>query len=1037
MKMKKFLSVLAVVSVLATTVSGLLGVSVYAENIVSSDSDGVFWIEESDCDTSVEMSTLTGRVGTNGTAAANTTDLASGGDAYWAWWSGATCSATYKVNAQSAGTYKLWYRGSDPTNTYYNTVKLKVNGNDITSSLSKVTGTDFTIKVDPSGTQKNYACAFFAAEVTLTSGENTLLYEVTEKSSTGQKYACLLDCIVIAPASYEWESPSVSTKPAGLTSNVISADSDGVFWIEESNYDDYSNASDGVLSTRVGTNGTVASKTTDLVSGGDAYWAWWSGATYSATYKINAEKAGTYKIWYRGSDPTNSYYDTAKLKLNGSDITSSLSKVNGTNFTVEVDSTGTKKTFACAFFVDEVALVSGENTITYEILTKSTGGSRYAGLFDCVVIAPSDYEWETPSISTKPATAVSSTISADSDGVFWIEESDYDTYSNASDGVLSTRVGTSGTVAAETTDLVSGGDAYWAWWSGVTYSATYKINAEEAGTYKIWYRGSDPTNEYCDTVKLKVNDTDITASLSKVAETGFTVKVDPTGTKKTFACAFFTAEVTLVSGENTITYEILTKSTKGRYAGLFDCMVIAPSNYEWESPSVSTKPEEKIVIHPEFVLDGDVDTGDSAINASIYFNKKSDDRSAKVLCVLYDSDNGVKAVSQSEKAFSEENNRLDITMLLQDPVHDGDKVKVFIWDNENDMLPLSPVLVLGEKISLTQFFGEVNFHTELMEEYLNDSYDSIELYADGKSELDRPNPITFSWSWVGMEDEPSEYTLSVSENSDMSNPITFTTEEKSYSVYNFKINTQYYWTVSAEGSDGNVIVSNVATLKTANRTPRNLKVNGIKNVRDIGGWNTADGKQVKQGLLYRSMAFTYMSDGVFKQYITAGGINTMKNELGIKSEIDIRRDSEMPIETYTESVLGEGVNYFRNPMNYDGDYLESNKDTLQSIFAELSNSANYPIVYHCAAGADRTAVVTYLVNGLLGVSQEDLFRDYLITNFARTDNKFRPISTITSKYVATIDAYRGDTLSEKIYNYLNEVVEVPTEQLNFIIAFLK
>ena len=139
-----------------------------------------------------------------------------------------------------------------------------------------------------------------------------------------------------------------------------------------------------------------------------------------------------------------------------------------------------------------------------------------------------------------------------SDGVYWIEESDYDTYSNASDGVLSTRVGTNGTATADTTALVSGGDAYWAWWTGVTYSAEYKINVPSAGTYKLWYRGSDPTNVYCDTAKLKVNGTDITSSLTKVSGTDFSVKVDPSGTQKTFACAIFTAEVTFTSGENTI-----------------------------------------------------------------------------------------------------------------------------------------------------------------------------------------------------------------------------------------------------------------------------------------------------------------------------------------------------------------------------------------------------------------------------------------------------------------------------------------------------
>ena len=103
---------------------------------------------------------------------------------------------------------------------------------------------------------------------------------------------------------------------------VNSPDATGVYWIEESDYATYQNSDDGQLSTRVGVNGTVASKTPDLVSGGDAYWAWWGGVTYSATYKLNVSEAGTYKLWYRGSDPTNGYYDKVKLNVNGTDVTS-------------------------------------------------------------------------------------------------------------------------------------------------------------------------------------------------------------------------------------------------------------------------------------------------------------------------------------------------------------------------------------------------------------------------------------------------------------------------------------------------------------------------------------------------------------------------------------------------------------------------------------------------------------------------------------------------------------------------------------------
>ena len=248
--------------------------------------------------------------------------MMSGSDAYWAWWGGTTYSASYKVNASEAGTYKLWYRGSDPTGAYHDKSKIKVNGTEVT--VSKVAGTDFAVAIDPSGTRKNFACAWFVAEVTLASGVNTIEYYVAEKSSGGDRYACLFDCMVLAPSTYTWTNPSVGTKPVTST---ISFGEDGVAWIEESNWDTYSNSADGVLSTRVGTNGT-AQETADMMSGGDAYWAWWSGTTYSATYKVNAPEAGTYKLWYRGSDPTGAYHNKSKITVNGTEVT--VTKVTGT-----------------------------------------------------------------------------------------------------------------------------------------------------------------------------------------------------------------------------------------------------------------------------------------------------------------------------------------------------------------------------------------------------------------------------------------------------------------------------------------------------------------------------------------------------------------------------------------------------------------------------------------------------------------------------------------------------------------------------------
>ena len=366
----------------------------------------------------------------------------------------------------------------------------------------------------------------------------------------------------------------------------------------------------------------------------------------------------------------------------------------------------------------------------------------------------------------------------------------------------------------------------------------------------------------------------------------------------------------------------------------------------------------------------------------------------------------------------------------------GAYIKAFLW---SDMIPLGTVTqTVNDDFVITESDNNVDFHTDIMESYLNDRYDSISNYADGNKNIDAPDPVVFRWKYLrGDKANVVNYTLRISENFDMTDALEYTVMSENASVYNLKAGTAYYWTVTANYASASV-TSPVSHLRTNAHAPRALYVGGIKNVRDLGGWATSGGKRVKQGLALRSMALSYISGGSeFKQYISEDGINVMKNELGVKSEIDVRQDSEMPLETYKNSVLGEGVNYFRCPLNYNDDYLDAdNRASLKDIFEIFADESNYPIDFHCAAGADRTGMIAYFLNGLLGVAQEDLYRDYLLTNFAKTDGNFRPLSNITNKYVATVNAYRGDTLKEKIYNYLSEVIGISRTDLDFIFSYM-
>ena len=102
-----------------------------------------------------------------------------------------------------------------------------------------------------------------------------------------------------------------------------------------------------------------------------------------------------------------------------------------------------------------------------------------------------------------------------------------------------------------------------------------------------------------------------------------------------------------------------------------------------------------------------------------------------------------------------------------------------------------------------------------------------------------------------------------------------------------------------------------------------------------------------------------------------------------------------------------------------GNVLTLNKTRLKDLFNYFADEANYPIAFHCSIGTDRTGLVAFLLNGVLGVSKEDLYRDYIFSNFGLIYN-MRTAKTI-DEYLTTIEASSGDKLKDKFYNYLTSV----------------
>ena len=223
-----------------------------------------------------------------------------------------------------------------------------------------------------------------------------------------------------------------------------------------------------------------------------------------------------------------------------------------------------------------------------------------------------------------------------------------------------------------------------------------------------------------------------------------------------------------------------------------------------------------------------------------------------------------------------------------------------------------------------------------------------------REDLSVPKPVRFAW-------DGGRALLEVSESKDFADAIR-TECSSPTEVYNLKTGTRYFWRVNG---------GRARTFRTADTFVRMIRAEGVSNVRDVGSLKTADGRRLKQGLLYRG---TEMDD---HHSITEDGIKALR-ELGIKVDFDLRSE---PPEGCVSSPLGEDVRYVNMPCRQYHIFLDT-KDEAKALLEFLADEDNYPMYMHCWAGADRTGTLVYVLETILGVSEEDRLADYEITSLS-------------------------------------------------------
>ena len=312
-----------------------------------------------------------------------------------------------------------------------------------------------------------------------------------------------------------------------------------------------------------------------------------------------------------------------------------------------------------------------------------------------------------------------------------------------------------------------------------------------------------------------------------------------------------------------------------------------------------------------------------------------------------------------------------------------------------------------KEIDLPDFNKPVRLFTVAAEKLYNNKY-TVEDLKDHNPYL----PFEFEYRLADKDG-----VLYISENADMTDAMEFvlSKSEDYVTVDNLKTGTKYYCEIKV-GDE-----TFTRTFETAEGI-RFINIPGVVNVRDIGGYVTADGGKIKQGMIIRGAELDRFNS---QNYLSSDDAKALSSQLDFAFDMDLRYSYK---GDYV-SPLGASVEHkFYNIPDYVyvSIFDEEYKDEVKNVFTDLANPDNYPVYMHCTHGADRTGVIVYLLQGLLGVSEDDMLKEYRLTGLYNYDYA---ASTRMQVVKDKLDAYSGKTTAEKVENWLVNDIGITEEQI--------
>jgi protein-tyrosine phosphatase len=172
---------------------------------------------------------------------------------------------------------------------------------------------------------------------------------------------------------------------------------------------------------------------------------------------------------------------------------------------------------------------------------------------------------------------------------------------------------------------------------------------------------------------------------------------------------------------------------------------------------------------------------------------------------------------------------------------------------------------------------------------------------------------------------------------------------------------------------------------------RHIPVQGAHNIRDLGGYQTTDGRQTRWRTLLRADGLHALPESSQSALIDIG-VNTVIDLRGSRELVDTPNvfEGSPKVDYRSHNVTGDELinSWVGGPIPDDSSVrlssfyttiLDNRGDAIRATLETIGEPGSLPVLFHCTAGKDRTGVLAALLLGIAGVPTQTIIDDYVLS----------------------------------------------------------